>query len=74
MDNQHRQITGYRELDQTEIDLMNRCKQMSEDVGELVQELRDFSKCDQRWVSIGATDLQKGFMGLTRSITKPTTF
>lgn len=47
---------------------------MSSDVGELVQELRSFSECDQRWASIGATDLQKGFMGLIRSITKLTTF
>lgn len=29
---------------------------------------------DQRWVSIGGTDLQTGFMALTRSITRPTTF
>lgn len=26
MENQHRKITGYRELDQTEIDLMNKVK------------------------------------------------
>lgn len=30
MDNQHRQITGYRELSQQEIDLMNRIKAMGE--------------------------------------------
>lgn len=29
---------------------------------------------DQRWVSIGATDLQTGFMALTRGIAQPTTF
>lgn len=28
MENQHRKITGYRELDQTEIDLMNKVKAM----------------------------------------------
>lgn len=29
---------------------------------------------DQRWVSIGATDLQTAFMALTRSVAQPTTF
>jgi hypothetical protein len=29
---------------------------------------------DQRWVSMGATDLQVGFMKLIRGIAQPTTF
>jgi len=29
---------------------------------------------DQRWVSIGATDLQRGFMSVIRAIAQPTTF
>jgi hypothetical protein len=29
MENQHRQIKGYRELDQAEIDLMNKIKAVS---------------------------------------------
>jgi len=29
---------------------------------------------DQRWISIGATDLQTGFMALIRGIAQPTTF
>jgi hypothetical protein len=29
---------------------------------------------DQRWVSLGATDLQRGFMELIRGIAQPTTF
>ncbi len=29
---------------------------------------------DKRWVAIGVTNLQQGFMALTRSIAKPTTF
>lgn len=29
---------------------------------------------DQRWVSEGKTDLQKGFMSLVRSIANPTSF
>ena len=29
---------------------------------------------DQRWISLGATDLQRGFMAVTRGIAQPTTF
>lgn len=74
MENQHRQIKGYRELSQEEIDLMNKVKQTGIELGELVAALRANPEIDQRWVSIGATDLQVGLMALTRSIAKPDFF
>lgn len=74
MDNQHRQIKGYRELSQEEIDLMNEIKTRGADLGELIEKLRAAEGLDQRWVSIGATDLQTGLMALTRSVAKPTFF
>ena len=46
----------------------------AEQVGRFVQHLRQADSLDQRWVSIGATDLQTGFMALTRAIAQPTTF
>ncbi len=73
MDNQHRKIKGYRELNQTEIDLMNAIKEKGVELGELVDALRG-TEADQRWVSIGATDLQTGLMALTRSVAKPEFF
>lgn len=74
MDNQHQQIKGYRDLSQAEIDLMNEIKAKGEELGALVTKLRAASSPDQRWVSIGATDLQTGLMALTRAVAKPTTF
>ena len=74
MENQHRQIKGYRELTQVEIDLMNEVKTKGAELGELVQKLRTTEGLDQRWVSIGATDFQTGLMALTRSIAQPTFF
>lgn len=41
MDNQHRKIKGYRELSQEEVDLMNRIKEKGNEIGSLIQELRD---------------------------------
>ena len=74
MDNQHRKIKGYRELTQVEIDLMNEIKSKGADLGDLVAKLRAAPGVDQRWVSIGATDLQTGLMALTRSVAQPTLF
>ena len=74
MDNQHRQIKGYRELSQDEIDLMNEIKVLGVELGTLVTKLRSTDGLDQRWVSIGATDLQTGLMALTRGVAQPSTF
>lgn len=74
MDNQHRQIKGYRELNQAEIDLMNEIKVKGAELGALVAKLKQTDGLDQRWVSIGATDLQTGLMALTRSVAQPTFF
>lgn len=75
MDNQHRQIKGYRELGQDEIDLMNEIKVKGAELGDLVQKLRNQGdSLDQRWVSVGATHMQEGLMALTRSVAQPTFF
>lgn len=74
MENQHREIKGYRDLTPEEIALMNDAKGKSEDIGKLVEVLRATPGVDQRWLSIAQTDLQKGFMALVRSIARPTTF
>ena len=73
MENQHQKITGYRDLSQAEIDLMNEGKALAEQVGAYTEKLKNIA-VDGRWLSIGITDLQKGFMAVIRSIAKPTTF
>lgn len=67
-------VTGYRQLNEQEAALMNKIKQKGVELGELVAELRATEGIDQRWVSIGATDLQTGTMALVRAVAQPTTF
>ena len=74
MENQHRKITGYRELSQDEINAMNKSKELASQVGDFIQELEKNGYVDNRWLAIVKTDLQKAFMSLTRSIAKPSTF
>lgn len=44
MDNQHQKITGYRDLSQDEIDLMNEIKSKGAEVGALIQRLEAMQK------------------------------
>ena len=67
-------ITGYRQLNEAEAALMNEIKALGVELGQLVDKLRKTEGIDQRWASVGATDLQTGLMALTRSVAKPTTF
>jgi hypothetical protein len=74
MDNQHKKIKGYRDLSQEEIDAMNAVKAEGERLRLLIEELRDNSDLDQRWVDIAETHLQQGIMAAVRSIAKPESF
>lgn len=67
-------VTGYRQLTEEEAALMNEIKGHGVSLGKLVAKLREMEGLDQRWVSIGATDLQIGLMELTRGVARPTTF
>lgn len=82
-------ITGYRQLSPKEIALINEGKELAAQVGAFIEKLRahpstnpgigpaieaNVPTLDQRWISIGATDLQRGFMAVTRGIAQPTNF
>ena len=67
-------ITGYRQLSEAEAALINEIKARGLELGDLVAKLRATEGLDQRWISVGATDLQTGLMALTRGVAQPTTF
>ena len=88
MENQHRAITGYAELTETEIADMHEVKELERLALKLVAKLRGRMRpvvpnvplanppmeasCDPRWLSIGTTDIQTGCMALVRAIARPT--
>ncbi len=80
-------ITGYRQLTEADAVLMNEAKALAEQCGAFITKLRSHADStrhgsstqrvpviDHKWVGIGATDLQKGWMSIIRSIAQPTTF
>ena len=52
MKDQHRKITGYRDLSQSEIDDMNRIKRLGGDLGELINDIEKKDGIDRRWLNI----------------------
>lgn len=74
MKDQHKQIKGYRDLTQEEIDLMNRIKEQGECLGLMIQDLLNEPSTDSLWVGIAETHLQQGIMAAVRSVAKPESF
>lgn len=82
MENQHQKITGYRDLNQAEIDAMNEIKALGQQVGDLLHRFdgpvgtaeNGRFHPDGRWLAIARTTLQTGFMQLTRAVAKPESF
>lgn len=74
MKQQHEKIKGYRTLTDSEINLMNSCKTLGSELENIISVLRSEEETDKRWIDIAETDLQKGIMGLVRSIAKPESF
>ncbi|WP_055002839.1 DUF7681 family protein [Pseudomonas coronafaciens] len=71
MENQHKKITGYRDLSQSEIDSMNSIKALEADTGELFKQIGQIEGVDSRVLALAKTNLQQGFMWFVRSIAKP---
>lgn len=75
VDNQHKKISGYRDLTKEEITDINTIKAIAREVENLIKYLeQDVVDTDKRWLAIAKTDLQKGFMAAVRSVAQPEGF
>lgn len=73
MENQHRKIATYRELNQSEIDSMNSVKALEADIAALVQQLRALPGVDQRDLSIAQTHFEDACIRAVRAVARPVT-
>ncbi len=71
MDNQHRQITGYRELDAGEIDVMNAVKAAEEYFAVVWRRVLNIPGADARFASIARTHIEEGCSALVRAVARP---
>jgi hypothetical protein len=66
-------IKGYRQLSPNEIVDINDVKAQADKVENLMKYLEQL-EYDSRWLAIGKTHLQQGFMALVRAIARPESF
>ncbi len=74
MENQHKKITGYRDLNQDELDTINEIKAAGESLYNIIEGISLHESVDKRWLAIAKTDFQTGIMALVRSVAKPDSF
>jgi hypothetical protein len=60
-----------RTLEDWETDLLNKSAAFEAEMLEFIEAQFSTGSCDDRWLAIARTDLQKGFMALNRAIAKP---
>lgn len=71
MDNQHKKITGYRDLSADEIAAMNGIKHLEAQWNGMIDHLKAITGIDQRQVAIAATAGEEAFMRAVRSVAQP---
>lgn len=90
MDNQHRKISGYRELSEAEVALMNEIKAHAETTANLIEKVStlrnqmqgelapplmpDQFNESKRCLSLAKTQLQQGQMWFVRAVALPNSF
>jgi hypothetical protein len=64
-------VAGYPPQSEVAIDLVNQNKQLEEQVLRQLDFLGKGEDIDKRWLAIGRTAIEQGFMAINRSIFKP---
>lgn len=70
VENQHRLIKGYADLDQAEIDAINSIKEELKRFADLWFEIRDSHDVNMRWMNIAKTHLEEGAAAFVKAVAK----
>ena len=64
-------VAGYRAQPTAAVELVNRNKELEEQMLRVLDGLKESALVDQRWLAIGRTHLEQAFMAINRSIFRP---
>lgn len=64
-------VAGYKPQNGEAVELVNRNKLVEESVLRILDELATIDAVDKRWLAVGRTQIEQGFMAVNRSIFKP---
>lgn len=64
-------VSGYRAQTTRNVDLVNNNKKLEEVILRALDELGNIPEVDKRWLHIGRTHVEQGFMAVNRAVFKP---
>lgn len=64
-------VSGYKPQSEERVALVNRNKEIEEQTLRIFDELHGNPHIDQRWLAIGRTSIESGFMAMNRAIFQP---
>lgn len=64
-------VPGYQPVTQEKLNDVTEAKHMEEKVLRLIDNLECCSHYDRRWLAIGRTHIQQGFMAINRGVFQP---
>lgn len=64
-------VAGYRPQGDDKVALVNANKQAEERVLRILDALAEQPEIDKRWLAIGRTEIEKGFMAVNRAVFQP---
>lgn len=64
-------VSGYQPQSDAKVSLVNENKKAEELVLRLLDKLKDAPSIDQRWLAIGRTSIEQGFMAVNRAVFQP---
>lgn len=64
-------VKGYTGQTSEVIELVNHLKVQEEILLRAIDQLKTTDEFDQRWIAIGTTHIQQGFMAIIRGVFKP---
>jgi len=64
-------VAGYKSQSDATIALVNRNKEIEEQILKIIDDLEHDHHIDRRWLAIGRTHLELAFMAINRSIFQP---
>lgn len=64
-------VSGYRPQSDLAVELVNQNKAAEEAVLRLLDGLAEFPGIDRRWLAVGRTHIEQGFMAANRAVFRP---
>lgn len=64
-------VAGYKPQSDDAVSLVNANKRIEEEVLRLLDALSANPEIDKRWLAVGRTQIEQGFMAVNRSIFRP---